>query len=90
MAVFKSAVSVVDAADREIGRGNAYVHLPRGREAAQEAGGTVSLQHWEPSGDDPAALMLEDGQRLAIGVTRSALSDCSRKHILRFTATWPP
>ena len=36
------------------------------------------------------AIVLEDGRRLDIAVTQSALSDCSRNHILRFATSWPP
>jgi hypothetical protein len=90
MAVFKSKAQVHDEANRSIGDGMAYVHLPRGVDVDHDATGTVSLRRWEPAGSDPASLVLADGRRLRISVTRSALSDCSRKHILRFQAAWPP
>jgi len=90
MAVFKSAVRVRGAGERSIGEGMAYIHLPRGPERAQEATGTVSLRRWEPGADAPTHLTLEDGRRLPIAVAGSTLSDCSRNHILRFTAAWPP
>lgn len=90
MAVFKSAVRVRGPDERSIGEGMAYIHLPRGRELAQEATGTVSLRRWEPGTDAPTHLTLEDGRRLTIVVAGSTLSECSRNHILRFTATWPP
>jgi hypothetical protein len=92
MAVFKSDVLVQDAGARSLGEGKAYVHLPRGLDAAQDASGTVSLRRWEwePTADGPSTLLLQDGRRLAIAVSRDVLSDCSRKRILRFQATWPP
>jgi hypothetical protein len=90
MAVFKSNVQVHDDANQSIGEGMAYVHLPRGLDADHDAIGTVSLRRWEPAGSDPTGLILSDGRRLAISLTRSALSDCSHKHILRFQTTWPP
>jgi hypothetical protein len=90
MAVFKSAVRVRGAGERSIGEGMAYIHLPRGPERAQEARGTVSLRRWEPGADAPTHITLEDGRRLPIAVGGSTLSDCSRNHILRFTAAWPP
>ncbi len=90
MAVFKSRAEVRDPAERAIGEGMAYVHLPRGREVAQEASGTISLRRWEPGADLPRHLALEDGRSLRISVAREVLSDCSRNHILRFRAAWPP
>jgi hypothetical protein len=90
MAVFKSTVVVRDPAERALGEGMAYIHLPRGREVAQDATGTVSLRRWEPGGDAPTHLALQDGRRLAISVSRDVLSECSQKHILRFRAAWPP
>ena len=90
MAVFKSAVEVRDPSDRSLGEGMAYIHLPRGTEASQDASGTVSLRRWEPAADRPSHLALEDGRRLAISVSSDTLSDCSRNHILRFEASWPP
>ena len=90
MAVFKSAVQVCDSTERSIGEGMAYIRPPRGREVAQDASGTVSLRRWEPAEDPPTHTRLEDGRRLAISVDRSLLSDCSRNHILRFTAVWSP
>lgn len=90
MAVFKSGVEVHDGQDRSIGSGMAYVHLRLGHEAAQSATGTISLKRWEPAEDVPSWLKLEDGRRLAIEVSRDLLSECSRNHILRFQAAWPP
>jgi len=90
MAVFKSSVAVHDAANRSIGAGMAYVHLRLAADADQRATGTVSLRRWEPADDVPASLQLEDGRRLSIEVSREVLSDCSRNHILRFQAQWPP
>jgi hypothetical protein len=90
MAVFKSSVGVHDAGDRPVGVGMAYVHLrlPAGTE--QRATGTVSLREWEPTGEGPFSLRLEDGRRLPIEVSLQVLSDCSSNHILRFQASWPP
>lgn len=90
MAVFRSSADVHDANDRSIGTGMAYVHLRLAAEAEQDATGTISLRRWEPAGEVPATLRLEDGRRLRIDVSREKLSDCSRKHILRFQAHWPP
>ena len=90
MAVFKSSVDVHDAEHRSIGTGMAYVHLRLPAEAEQRATGTVSLRRWEPAGEAPSSLQLADGRRLAIEVSREVLSECSRNHILRFQADWPP
>ena len=90
MAVFKSSVDVRDAEDRSIVTGMAYVHLRLATDAEQRATGTVSLRRWEPADDVPIALHLEDGRRLPIEVSYEKLSDCSRNHILRFQAQWPP
>jgi len=48
------------------------------------------LRRWEPAEDVPTSLRLEDGRQLAIEVSREVFSDCSRNHILRFQAQWPP
>ena len=90
MAVFKSAVEVHDAADQSIGSGTAYVHLRLAADAEQRATGTVSLRRWEPADEMPASLKLADGRLLPIEVSREVFSDCSRNHILRFQAQWPP
>ena len=90
MAVFKSSVDVHDAEHRSIGTGMAYVHLRLGTDAEQRATGTVSLRRWEPADDVPTGLLLADGRQLAIEVSREVFSDCSRNHILRFQAQWPP
>jgi hypothetical protein len=90
MAVFKSVVEVRDPGGASLGEGTAYIHLPRGREIRQDATGTVSLRRWEPGQEAPDHLTLADGRRLPISVSRDVLSDCSRNHILRFQATWPP
>ena len=90
MAVFKSAVVVFDPHERSLGEGRAYIHLPRGHDVRQEATGTVTLRRWEPGDATPTLLGLEDGRRLGISVSREVLSECSRNHILRFQATWPP
>ena len=90
MAVFKSSAEVHDAADRAIGAGMAYIHLRQAAEQAQESTGTISLRRWEPFDDLPTSLRLADGRRLSIAVSREVVSDCSRNHILRFKASWPP
>jgi hypothetical protein len=90
MAVFKSGVDVHDAEHRSIGTGMAYVHLRLPPETEQRATGTVSLRRWEPADEAPAWLQLDDGRLLTIEVDREVLSDCSRNHILRFRAHWPP
>jgi len=90
MAVFKSSVDVHDAEHRSIGTGMAYVHLRLAADAEQRATGTVSLRRWEPAEDAPVSLQLADGRRLPIEVSREVLSECSRNHILRFQAHWPP
>jgi hypothetical protein len=90
MAVFRSSVDVHDAEHRSIGTGMAYVHLRLAPDAEQRATGTVSLCRWEPTDEAPASLRLADGRRLSIEVSREVLSECSRNHILRFQAHWPP
>jgi hypothetical protein len=90
MAVFKSSVDVHDAGNRSIGTGMAYVHLRLAADAEQRATGTVSLRRWEPADEVPTSLQLADGRHLTIEVSREVLSDCSRNHILRFQAQWPP
>jgi len=90
MAVFKSSVNVHDAGDRSIGAGMTYVHLRLGPDAEQRVTGTVSLKRWEPADDWPAWLALADGRSLAIEVSGEVLSECSRNHILRYEASWPP
>lgn len=90
MPIFRAEAEVLDCADRSVGAGMAYVHLPRGLDREQDGTGTVSLRSWESDQDEPAALRLGDGRRLAISVTRDALSECSRNRILRFSAHWPP
>jgi hypothetical protein len=90
MAVFKSSVDVHDASDRPIGAGMTYVHLRLGAEQPQQATGTISLKRWEPQDDLPTWLRLADGRRLSIEVSREVVSECSRNHILRYQATWPP
>ena len=90
MAVFKSSATVHDCHDRAIGMGMAYVHLRLSPERTQQATGTLSLRHWEPGEAPPSHLRLADGRWLAITVGRDVLSDCSRNHILRYQAAWPP
>jgi hypothetical protein len=90
VAIFRSEAEVLDEAGRRLGSGMAYVHLPMGRERDQEATGTVSLRSWEPSDEPPALLVIGEGRRLPIAVSRDALSECSRNRILRFTARWTP
>ena len=90
MAVFKSTVEVHDTGNRPIGAGMTYLHLRLPADAQQRATGTVSLKRWEPAGEPPAWLALEDGRTLPIEVSREVLSDCSRNHILRYQANWPP
>ncbi len=90
MAIFKAAVEVRDPGERVLGEGMAYVHLPRDIEVRQDASGTVSLKRWEPGADAPSHLALADGRYLPISVSVQKLSDCSRNHILRFQADWPP
>lgn len=90
MAVFKSGVAVRDVGDHPIGAGVAYVHLRLPADAEQQVTGTVSLREWEPVGEAPARLQFADGRLLAIAVSKEVLSDCSRNHILRFQAQWPP
>ena len=90
MAVFKSSVDVCDRDRRSIGSGMAYVHLRLAAETEQKATGTVSLRRWEPADDLPTALLLADGRLLRIEVSREVVSECSRNHILRYQAHWPP
>ncbi len=90
MAVFKSSVVVRDGRGETIGEGMTYVHLRRPQAEPQDVNGTVSLRWWEPVGDPPAEVTLEDGRHLAIDVSRDVLSDCSQSRIFRYRATWPP
>ncbi len=90
MAVFKSAADLLGAEGQSLGAGMVYIHLPRGLERAQDAGGTMSLKSWSPTESPPASLRLVDGRRLPIRVSRDALSECSRNRVLRFQAHWPP
>jgi hypothetical protein len=89
MAVFKSEALVTAADGAPLGAGMAYLHLPRGLEREQDAGGTVSLRSWTAVTAEPALLQLVDGRHLPINVSRDALSDCSRNRVLRFTLHWP-
>jgi hypothetical protein len=90
MAVVRIEARLIDAEGFDIGAGTAAIHLPLGHGRAQRASGTLSLRHWKPSGGAPSALLLEQGKRLAIEVSRDAISDCSRSRILRFSAVWQP
>jgi hypothetical protein len=90
MAVFKSSVEVHDASDRAIGAGMTYVHLRLSADQPQMTSGTISLKHWEPQDELPTSLRLADGRRLSIEVSRQVVSECSRNHILRYQAVWPP
>lgn len=80
---------MVTEAGQTLGSGTAYVHLPRGLDRGQEAGGTISLRAWTPAADPPVALSLADGRRLPIRVSRDAISECSRNRVLRFELSWP-
>ena len=88
--VFKSEAQLLSRTGQEVGEGMAYVHLPRGLQTEQEGSGTVSLKSWAASDELPDSLLLPDGRRLRIRVSRDALSECSRNRILRFQARWPP
>ena len=90
MAVFKSAVQVQDSQARLIGAGMTYLHLRLGADTEQDATGPVSLKEWTPADEPPAALLLADGRTLPIQVSLTVLSDCSKSHILRYQASWPP
>ena len=90
MAVVKSEASVISATGQELGRGTAYIHLPKGRERAQLATGTISLRSWNPGTETPTMLNLDSGPALPIEVQLEALSECSRNHILRYRAEWSP
>ncbi len=90
MAIFKSAAVVRDSSGREIGEGALYLHLPRGHDVTQDATGTLSLRRWSPQDGEPVELTIDGGRRLRIATSRSAISDCSRNHILRFRTSWPP
>lgn len=87
--MFKSEALITAADGVPLGTGMAYLHLPRGLEREQEAGGTVSLRSWTAAAAEPALLQLADGRHLPINVSRDALSDCSRNRVLRFTLHWP-
>lgn len=90
VAVFKASAVVRDGAGRRVGEGVTYVHLRLPSGEPQEVTGTVSLEWWEPVGEPPADLALEDGRRLPIRVSRDVMSDCSRNRIFRYQASWPP
>ena len=90
MAVFKSGVVVRDGRGATIGEGMTYVHLRRTANEPQDVTGTVSLQWWEPVGEPPAEVILADGRRLPVVVSRDVLSDCSQSRIFRYRASWPP
>ena len=90
MAILKSDSNVLNETGQRLGVGTAYLHLPHGLDREQEGTGTISLRSWEPTDAPPAELRLEDGRRLAIRVSRDALSECSRNRVLRFTLRWPP
>ena len=89
MAVFKSPARLQTASARTLGEGTIFLHLPRGLDRPQPATGTMSLTTWTPSDDPAASLILDDGTTLPIGVSRDALSDCSRNRVLRFSVQWP-
>ena len=89
MAILKSDAELLGEQGQRLGDGMIYVHLPRGLEREQDGSGTMSLKAWTPTEDPPAALQLPDGRRLAITVSRDALSDCSRNRVLRFQVRWP-
>jgi hypothetical protein len=88
MAVFRSPAEVQTADGQVLGSGMLYLHLPRGRQQAQPASGTVSLRSWNATAP-PAAVKLPDGRLLPIEVSRDAQSDCSRSRILRLQTAWP-
>lgn len=90
VAVFKASTVVHDEHGEVIGEGMTYVHLRRAADEAQDVTGTVSLQWWEPVGEPPAELALDDGRRLPIRVSRDVLSECSQNRIFRYRASWPP
>lgn len=75
---------------RVVARGIAYLHLPRGVGVRQSAGGTVSCRMWDQTAGEPAVLAVEHGPEVRIRVSKEAVSECSRNHILRYTADWEP
>jgi hypothetical protein len=89
MAVLRSAAELLGRSGQVIGRGTLALHLPCGREQAQQASGTLSLVYWAPSGELPAIVRLPDGTQLPLEVSRDAVSECSRNRILRLSTRWP-
>jgi hypothetical protein len=90
VAIVKGNAEIRGANGSIVGRGTTYLHLPRGRGRAQTAGGTVSCTEWNPNAGEPRIIALENGPTLSISVSKDAVSQCSRNHILRFTTEWNP
>jgi len=90
VAILKGNVEILAADGSVVGRGMTYLHLPRGQERAQHAGGTVSCTEWNASGGEPTHVAMPDGRIFSISVSAEAVSECSRNHILRYTTEWEP
>jgi len=90
MAIIKGNAEIRSATGSVVGQGMMYLHLPRGREQAQSAGGTVSCTAWNPDAGEPRLIAIDDGPTLTIEVSKEAVSQCSQNHILRYTTEWDP
>lgn len=90
MAIVKGNAEIRAADGSIVGRGMAYLHLPRGHGRAQTAGGTVSCTDWHPGSGQPEIIAIENGPTLSITVSKEAVSQCSQNHILRYTTEWNP
>ena len=90
MAIVKGNAEIRADNGSVVGRGVAYLHLPRGRERAQTAGGTVSCSAWNPGAGEPSVIAIENGPTVTITVSKEAVSECSRNRILRYTTEWQP
>lgn len=90
LAIVKGNAEIRSADGSLVGRGMTYLHLPRGQERAQTAGGTVSCTDWNPNAGPPRIIAIENGPTLSITVSKEAISQCSQNHILRYTTEWNP
>jgi len=88
VAIVKGSAEILSATGTCIGRGIAYVHLPRGKDLLQTATGTVSCTEWHEGAEPPEMVQIEGYEPLTVSVSREAISECSRNHILRFSTSW--
>lgn len=88
MAIVKSPAKILSGDGTSVGLGMAYIHLPRGKDREQVATGTISCTEWHESAGLPETIQLEGYAPLTVSVSREAISECSRNHILRFSTSW--